>query len=290
MINEIAIISGKGGTGKTTLALSILPYFNSLVIADCDVDAPDMKILLSEKILSKQDFIGFQRPEINYDLCTHCGLCYQKCNFDAINPDITIKKGICEGCQVCAYVCPKQAIAMKDYKIGNIFERETVLGPMIDARLTPGEESSGKLVSEVRKQSKEVAIRDSKETIIIDGSPGIACNVISTISGVSKALIVTEPTTSGLHDLKRVLDLSDMFSVNAKIIINKYDLNPEKAKEIEEYCSLIDKEVILKIPFDKRIVDSISDKVIPSLSKNPFFESREWLQFIEYIQKNETFN
>lgn len=290
MINEIALISGKGGTGKTTLALSIIPYFSNLVIADCDVDAPDMKILLSKEIVYKKDFIGFQRPVIDYDKCTKCGLCYQKCNFEAITSSIEVKKGLCEGCKVCTYVCPNNAISMVDYTIGSIYKRVTDFGTMIDARLIPGEESSGKLVSEVRKLSNDAALEENNNTIIIDGSPGIACNVISTISGVSKALIITEPTLSGLHDLDRVLNLSKMFSVNVSVIINKYDINLLKTQEIEDYCAKQNIKVSLKIPFSKEIVKAITSLQIPSLANIPFFESSEWLGFIKYITKNETIN
>lgn len=284
MIQEIAIISGKGGTGKSTLLLSMIPYFEDLVIADCDVDAPDLKILLSEEIIEEKDFIGFKRPTIDYAKCRYCGLCYQKCNFDAITETIEIKNGLCEGCSVCEFVCPSGAITMTDHVIGKIYQRNTSYGTLIDARLHPGEESSGKLVSEVRKISKMKAIDTNADTILIDGSPGIACNVISTISGVNVALVVTEPTSSGLHDLKRVLRLSEMFSVNVKVIINKYNLNLEMVKEIETYCNLLNIDIVLKIPFDKRIVESISNLQIPSTSNIPFFHSNQWLNFIKLIK------
>ncbi len=283
MINEIAIISGKGGTGKTTLTLSLIPYFDELVIADCDVDAPDLKVILNEEYKEKIPFVGLQRPVIDYDKCTKCGLCHTSCNFNAISPSIQVNTSMCEGCKVCEYVCPNNAITMKDYVVGDLYTRETQFGTMVDARLIPGEESSGKLVAEVRRKSKEIAEKENKHNILIDGSPGIACNVISTISGVNKAIIVTEPTQSGLHDLKRVLKLSSLFSVKAKVAINKYDINISKAEEIEKYCKLNGIEVILKMPFDKRIVESITNLEIPSLSKNEYFESKEWLNFIEYI-------
>ena len=285
-MNEIAVISGKGGTGKSTLVLSILPYLDKTVIADCDVDAPDLKVILNSNYSTKKSFIGFKRPIIDDSKCTKCGLCYHKCNFDAITPDIKIKSGSCEGCMVCEYVCPNDAITMHDYVIGDIYTRETDFGPMVDARLIPGEESSGKLVTEVRKTSQHIAYQTNASTILIDGSPGLACNVISTITGTKKALIVTEPTLSGLHDLKRVLELSEMFSVKADVIINKYDLNDTQATHIEDYCNLNDINVILKIPFDKNIVKSITNLKIPSLDNNPFFDSCEWLEFIDYIQKS----
>ena len=284
MINEIVVISGKGGTGKTSLTASLIPFFDDLVIADCDVDAPDLNILIQGDIVKEIDFIGFQRPVIDYDKCNYCGLCHTSCNFNAISEDIIINDAACEGCKVCEYVCPTDAITMHDAVIGKIYHRQTIFGPMIDARLIPGEESSGKLVAEVRKLAREVAYAENRNTIIIDGSPGIACNVISAITGVSKAIIVTEPTISGLHDLKRVVHLVKMFSVEAKVIINKYDLSLKKAKEIKEYLDLMDLEVVLELPFDVEVVNSISNLQIPSTTEIKFFSSKKWFDFIEYLQ------
>lgn len=282
-MNEIAIISGKGGTGKTTLALSIIPYFKDIVIADCDVDAPDLKVLLNDIVTSSKDFIGFQRPMIDYDTCTTCGLCYEMCKFDAITKDISIKSNACEGCKVCEYVCPTDAITMHDYTIGKVFERTTRYGPMIDARLIPGEESSGKLVTEVRTKALQKAKELNKKTIIIDGSPGIACNVISTVTGVSQVLIVTEPTVSGLHDLKKVVQLIKIFNVKAMVIINKYNLSLKQTRQIETYCLTEQLEIALKIPFDKTIVEAISRLEIPSQANIDFFKGAEWNQFIHSI-------
>lgn len=282
---EIAVISGKGGTGKTTLTLSMLPYFKNLVIADCDVDAADLKVILNDKILVQKDFIGFQRPRIDYDKCTHCGLCYRSCKFDAITKDIVIKSNSCEGCKVCEYVCPVDAISMHDYVIGKVFKRDTKYGPMVDARLIPGEESSGKLVSEVRSQAIQVATDSNRDTILIDGSPGIACNVISTITGVDKVITVTEPTVSGLHDLKKVVKLIQIFNIETVVVINKYDLSMEQTALIEEYCREKNIKVALKIPFDEGVVHAISKLEIPSLSDVSFFKSSEWNSFIKLIKE-----
>ncbi len=286
MLNEIAIISGKGGTGKTSITACIVPFLEDIVMADCDVDAPDLNILLPGRITETIDFVGFKRPVIDYDKCNGCGVCSQSCKFNSISEDIVINKSTCEGCKVCEYVCPTDAITMHDYTIGKIFKRDTYYGPMVDARLIPGEESSGKLVAEVRKMARLEARKEEKSIILIDGSPGIACNVISAITGVSKAIIVTEPSVSGLHDLKRVVKLVKTFSVEAKVIINKYDLELNLAKQIKEYCDLEEIEVILEVPFDKNMVLSISDLKIPSINNIPFFETQKWHDFISYLTQN----
>lgn len=285
MVREIAIISGKGGTGKTSLLLSMIPYFDDLVIADCDVDAPDVHILLTKDTISKRDFVGFQRPVIDSTKCTKCQSCYTACKFDAITEDIIIKQGLCEGCGVCEYICPEEAITLQDHVIGAVYLRTTNYGPMVDARLHPGEESSGKLVTNVRETSQELAKNINAKTIIIDGSPGVACNVISTITGVQQTVIVTEPTISGLHDFIRVLKLTEIFHTSVGVVINKYDINLDMTSQIESHCMEHEIPILLRIPFDPQMVEAISNEQIPSQANIPFFQSNEWISFISTIQK-----
>jgi len=283
-IREIAIISGKGGTGKTTLTASIIPFLENVTIADADVDAPDLNILFDSTLLSSNPFIGFQRPTIDYSLCTKCGACYTHCNFNAITEDIVIKESKCEGCTVCKVVCPVQAISMHDYKIGEIFSRQTPYGTMVDARLIPGEESSGKLVTEVRTLAKEIATKQQSKYILIDGSPGIACNVISAVTGVDRVVIVTEPSLSGLHDLHKVLQLVKTFSISPVVVINKCDIENDMTEKIKTYCKEQQVDVLLEIPFDRKMVEAISNKQIPSLTDILFFQTPSWKNFITYLQ------
>ncbi len=281
-INEIVVISGKGGTGKTTLVASLVPFLGKTVIADCDVDAPDLNILFGNTVKAEDEFIGLQRADLNKDICTNCGLCYEKCKFNAITKDIEISKSKCEGCGVCEFICPVNAITMKDSVVGKVFISDTKYGEMVHARLIPGEETSGKLVTEVRKRSKELANDKNINNIIIDGSPGIACNVIASITGVSKAVIVVEPTLSGLHDLEKVYKLADKFNLKIYVVINKYDLSKEQAEKIEEYCEKENLEIALKIPFNRKMVEAITKKEIPSLYEKDFFEK---IGFNEFVQK-----
>lgn len=284
-VREISIISGKGGTGKTTLAACIIPYLDNLVIADADVDAPDLNILLENEILSSEDFVGLQRAKINYDKCIHCGLCHKVCNFDAISKDIIVNESKCEGCTVCKVACPVGAITMEDYIVGQVFTRSTIYGPMVDARLIPGEEASGRLVTKVRHIAKELQEKQNKEYILLDGSPGIACNVISAITGVDKVVIVTEPTLSGLHDLKRVVKLAKTFSIKTVVVINKCGIEPQMEQKIKAYCKLQSIPVMLEIPFNRDMVKTTAQKIIPSLSDIPYFKNDEWLKFIKYLKE-----
>ncbi len=282
--NQISIISGKGGTGKTTLTSCVIPFLDRLVIADADVDAPDLKILLENTIETEEDFVGLQRARINYDKCIHCGRCHQVCNFNAISRDIQVNTGKCEGCSVCKVACPVDAITMEDYIVGKVYTRTTKYGPMVDARLIPGEEASGKLVTKVRKIAQKIAEERELDYILLDGSPGVACNVISAITGADKVVVVTEPTLSGLHDLKRVYKLIRTFGIAPVVVLNKCGIEPEMEAKIKSYCQKEQIPVLLEIPFDHQMVQVITKNQIPSLSEIPFFKTQEWDSFIQYLR------
>ena len=283
-INEIVVISGKGGTGKTTLTASLIPYFEKLVLADCDVDAPDLKILFKGENKSTEDFIGLKKGIIDESICIKCGLCKDKCKFDVVSEEIKIISSKCEGCSVCEYVCPVNAIKMVEAVVGQIFVSSTNYGDMVHGRLIPGEETSGRLVSEVRKRAKKIAEKENRKTILVDGSPGIACNVISSITGAKKVILVTEPSFSGLHDLKRVYELTKKFRLPVYVVVNKYDLSLEMTKEIESFCKENRIKISLKIPFNKDLVKSIVNKKIPSIEEKIFFDSLGFQEFINELK------
>ena len=285
VIKEIAILSGKGGTGKTSLIASMIPYFQNAVLADCDVDAPDLHILLDEQNRQSRDFVGLQRPVIELDRCIHCHACVDHCKFHAITESIELIPSKCEGCGVCELVCPVDAIKMEDYVVGKIFSSDTKYGELIHARLIPGEETSGKLVSEVRKAAKLIADQRQRDWILIDGSPGIACNVISSITGVSKVILVIEPTLSGLHDLKKIVTLVQGFRIPLLVVLNKSDLSSHGKSEIEGYCQAKGIEIALEIPFEENMVAAIVNREMPSVYDRPFFDRIGFNQFIEKIKK-----
>ena len=264
-MKQIVIISGKGGTGKTFLTSSIAAIAENKVISDCDVDAADLHLMLSPVIKEKHIFKSGKVAIVDKEMCTGCNQCIDVCRFDAIAPFenvVNIDPISCDGCGVCARICPIGAIKMVEKVSGEWYISETKYGPMVHARLNIAEENSGKLISVIRKKASEIAETDKKDYIIIDGSPGIGCPVISSISGTDCAIVVTEPTMSGLHDAKRVIQTARHFGVSPCIVINKYDLNMDMSVKIEDYAQSENIPVIGKIPFDNEVVEAIT-KGIP---------------------------
>ena len=256
-MKEILIISGKGGTGKTSLAASLAALTEDVIVADCDVDAPDLHLLLKPSIRTSREFIGGKKPVKDYDKCAHSGCCARVCKFNAITADFRIDPIACEGCGVCAWNCPSSAITMKDSVSGTLFISDIKTGTMVHALLKPGEENSGKLVSEVKKTAKQLAEKENKKFILIDGSPGIGCPVLASLTGVYMAVIVTEPTVSGIHDLERVISLCEHFKVPVKVIINKSDINEKKADEIADFCCEKKIDIMARIPFSDSLYEAL---------------------------------
>lgn len=258
-MKQLTVLSGKGGTGKTTLAACLAVLDKNAVVADCDVDAPDLHMLLHPRILETQKFHGSKLAVIDKSKCTLCGLCKEHCRFDAITSDLNVEAVSCEGCKVCVVVCPVKAIDMVDRVSGNAFISETDYGFMAHALLNPGESNSGKLVTLVRQNAKILAGKKGCDLIIIDGSPGVGCPVIASVTGVDAALVVTEPTLSGIHDLERVLKLLDHFNVVPYVCINMYDINTNNTNLILSYCSQNRIEVVGSIPFSPEVTQAMVD-------------------------------
>ncbi len=257
MVFQITVISGKGGTGKTTVTSSFAALADDAVVADCDVDAADMHLILSPDTFETNDFYGLKVAHINKELCTNCGLCADHCRFDAIDPHNVVDTFKCEGCAVCEYICPEDAVQMIDKKAGEYYCSNTRFGPMVHAKLGIGEEASGKLVSCVRRRASGLAEENGKDMIIIDGPPGTGCSVIAAITGVDLVLIVTEPTISGIHDLERVVSVARHFNIDVMVCINKYDINSELSDSITEYCKKNGISIAGKIPYDKVTVEAM---------------------------------
>ncbi|MFO7966600.1 MAG: ATP-binding protein [Archaeoglobaceae archaeon] len=268
-MKQLTVISGKGGTGKTTITAMLSHMADDVVIADGDVDAPNLHLLLKPVVLEEIPFYGMKKAEIDTDLCTQCDLCYDLCRFDAIyvNEGYHIDEIKCEGCAVCYNACPVEAVQLTTPQLGKIFSSNSDYGRMVHATLNPGEENSGKLVSEVREKAKEVAKETGVDLLILDGAPGIGCQVIASLAMSSMALIVTEPTISGLKDAHRVHELTKYFGIMSGIVINKYDLNEDMADRIEDYCADNDIELMGKIPFDPQLHSQISHLEFPFKGK-----------------------
>ena len=248
-MKELTVISGKGGTGKTTIVAALASLAKRPVLADCDVDAADLHLILKPEIQEREDFYGLKLAVKDDELCIDCGLCLEHCRFDAIDRGFNIIPEACEGCAVCELVCPVGAIAMRDRVSGEAYLSQTRFGPMAHARLFTAEVASGKLVAVVRTMAKKAAKEQGRDLIIIDGPPGIGCPVIAAISGVNQVLVVTEPTLSGIHDLERVLGVADHFGIPAAVVVNKYDINEENTDRITEFCSEIGVPMLGRLPY-----------------------------------------
>ena len=255
-MKEVVILSGKGGTGKTSIVGSFAALAQNKVLADCDVDAADLHLLLSPSIKQENEFWSGQVAFIDEEKCTQCGLCQDVCRFDAID-DFRIDPISCEGCGFCSHICPVEAITMKESLSGHWFISDTKYGHLVHARLGIAQENSGKLVALVRQHAKQIAERDGLDYIISDGPPGIGCPVISSLSGANLALLVTEPTLSGIHDLERVLGVCYHFGIPVLVCVNKYDLNEDNTRQIEDYCLNLGVEVAARVPFDNVVTEAL---------------------------------
>ena len=250
-MKELIIISGKGGTGKTSLMAAFASLAENEVLCDADVDAADLHLIANPTIVRRADFQSGHKAVINHELCTACGLCREMCRFDAISEDYRVNAINCEGCGVCVHFCPEKAIDFPENTCGEWFVSDTRFGPMVHARLGIAEENSGKLVTLVRQEARKLAESKNLDLILTDGPPGVGCPVIASIGGASAVLIVTEPTVSGKHDMERVVQLADHFKVPVLICVNKFDLSLELTRDIENYAAERGLPCVGRIPFDQ---------------------------------------
>ena len=268
-MKQIVVISGKGGTGKTVITGAFAALAKNKVMADCDVDAADLHLLLNPQIKERHLFKSGVTATVNKELCTSCGKCREICRFGAIGEDFVIDPISCEGCAFCSFICPAGAIEMKENISGEWFVSDTRFGPMVHAKLGIAEENSGKLVAQVRQKAKQIAEKQNLDWVIVDGAPGIGCPVIASITGIDCALVITEPTLSGLHDAERVIGVTKHFGILTKLVINKYDLNLEMTERIEQYCQKSNISLIGRIGFNKSVVKAmVEGKTIIEYSDN----------------------
>lgn len=263
-MKQLTVISGKGGTGKTSIAASLAVLADHVVLADCDVDAADLHLVMNPQPLQCTPFSGGKQASILPDKCRACGLCEELCRFEAVHirhnnggaelcSSFLIDETACEGCGVCAHFCPSQAIKFASVQNGEWFISDTRVGPMVHARLGIAEENSGKLVSLVREEARKLASKEPRSTIIIDGSPGTGCPVIASITGTDLALLVAEPTMSGFHDLERVADLTAHFNIPTVIAINKWDINPDMSERITDFATRRQLPLVGRVCYDRSV-------------------------------------
>jgi MinD superfamily P-loop ATPase len=256
-MKQLTILSGKGGTGKTTITASLAVLARKAVLADCDVDAPDLHMLLHPEVIKTQEFKGSKLAVIDKTKCDNCGFCREKCRFDAITKATEVDPIACEGCGVCAAICPADAITMIERISGYAYISKTKYGLMAHASLNPGEANSGKLVTLVRQNARILFEKENSDLIIIDGPPGIGCPVIASVTGVDIGLVVTEPTMSGIHDLQRALQLLKHFNVKSLVTVNMYDINFDNTERILRFCEENSIEVVGRIPFNPKVTEAM---------------------------------
>jgi MinD superfamily P-loop ATPase len=266
-MRELVVISGKGGTGKTSLLASFAVLAGRSVLADCDVDAADLHLVLTPTVRRREEFRSGNEAVIRPQLCRGCGKCAELCRFEAVlrdgegppgegEPRYRIDAAACEGCGVCVSHCPHGAIEFPERTCGEWFVSDTRCGPLVHARLRPAAENSGRLVATVRQEARRLAQSEEHELVLVDGPPGIGCPVISSLTGASAVMAVTEPTVSGEHDLDRVLDLCRHFAIPASVCVNKWDLNPELTERIEARAAGRGAEVLGRIPYDRAVTSA----------------------------------
>lgn len=256
-MRELVILSGKGGTGKTSLTAAFAHLAKNKVLCDADVDAADLHLLAQPRVQQTTDFMGGGLAEIDPERCIECGTCREVCRFGAIAPTFIVDPILCEGCGVCVDLCPEKAVDFPPQKCGEWFISDSRLGPMVHARLGIAEENSGKLVSLIRKEARQLAEQNGQDLLITDGPPGIGCPVIAAISGATALVIVVEPTVSGIHDMLRVADLAAHFQIPGMVCVNKFDLNQELTESIERAAEERNMKVVGRVPFDPIFVRSM---------------------------------
>lgn len=298
-MKELTVISGKGGTGKTSITASIASLAANRIVIDADVDAANLFLTVEHEVLETESFQGGHKAFINPGICTGCGECFERCQFDAVselsvneyktgsvysnslsgsannkNSVFSIDPVSCEGCGVCVHFCPVDAISFERQICGEKYISKTANGPMIHARLGIAEENSGLLVSQLRQKARAMAKESKVELIVTDGPPGIGCPVIASISNADAVLIVTEPTVSGMHDMERVRNLSRQMNAAVFLCINKADLNPDASEEIKAFCALNNIRFAGEIPFDKDVIESMKmGQSLVSYSDGPASEA-----------------
>jgi MinD superfamily P-loop ATPase len=288
---EIVVISGKGGTGKTSVTAAFAALAEDAVLADCDVDAADLAIILDPVVREEGDFSGGKQATIVAERCVGCGRCFELCEFGAIDRNLDLRDTVytvdpvaCEGCGVCAHFCPQGAVDFREVVNGRWFLSDTRFGPMAYAELGIAEENSGKLVSLVREKARQEAADRCRSIVLIDGPPGVGCPVISSVTGVDLVVIVSEPTLSGLHDTERVMELARHFDVPVLVCVNKADINPEIAGRIEDIAG--EERTLGRIPYDISVVEAqVARKTVIEYSRGPAAMAIElvWKKIESYI-------